>query len=96
MMLDYLRTGEAYQVEIIKKDGEYHCHITIDETKIRDYPLQHTRHAGLIGIDTNPDGFALTAISRDGNYLKSAYLFQPELKDARSNRRENLCGELAK
>ena len=96
MMLDYLRTGEAYQVELIKKDDEYHCHITIDEAKIRDYPLQYTGHTGLIGIDTNPDGFALTAISRDGNYLKRAYLFQPELKDARSDRRENLCGELAK
>ena len=96
MMFDYLKTGEAYQVELIKRDGEYYCHITIDESKIREYKTIHTGHTGLVGIDTNPDGLALTLISRDGNYLKSTYLRQHELKYARSDRRENLCGELAK
>ena len=96
MMLDYLKTGEAYQAELIKRDGQYYCHITIDESKIREYKTIHTGHTGLIGIDANPDGLALTLISRDGNYLKSTHLKQHELKYARSGRRENLCGELAK
>lgn len=49
-----------------------------------------------IGIDTNPDGLALTRLDKDGNYKWSVYLKEPELLYARTNRRENLCGELVK
>jgi predicted transposase len=31
MFLDYLKTGEAYQVELIRKNGRYYCHITFEE-----------------------------------------------------------------
>ena len=96
MVLQYLQTGEAYQVELIKREGRYYCHITIDETKIHTNQQYYTAHSNLVGIDTNPDGFALTLISRDGNYTESTYLKQPDLLYARSNRRNNLCGELAK
>jgi IS605 OrfB family transposase len=96
MFLDYLKTGEAYQVEMIKKDGKYYCHITFDEAKVMDYKPLCTSHFCMMGVDTNPDGFGITLISRDGNYKESIYLKQPELQYARSNRRENLCGELAK
>ena len=96
MVLQYLQTGEAYQVELIKRDGRYYCHVTIDETKIYTNQQHYTAQSNLAGIDTNPDGFALTLISRDGNYAGSAYLKQPDLLYARSGRRSNLCGELAK
>lgn len=95
MLLKYLGTGEAYQVEIIKKGGKYYCHITIDEGKVSEYKPIYTGHFGMIGIDTNPDGYGVTLIGRDGNYMESLYLKQPELQYARSNRRKNLCGELA-
>jgi IS605 OrfB family transposase len=96
MILDYLETGEAYQVEILRRNGKYYCHITIDESKINDYKVQYTGHNGLIGIDTNPDGFASTMINRDGNYKWHTYIPQHELLYTRSNRRKNLCGELVK
>ncbi|GAB6157470.1 hypothetical protein JCM39194_06700 [Desulfotomaculum varum] len=31
MVLDYLKTGSSYQVEIIRKDGRYYIHVTIEE-----------------------------------------------------------------
>jgi len=96
LVLRYLQTGEAYQVELIKRDGRIYCHITIDESKIMDFSPIHTGHDKLIGIDTNPDGFALTLTSRDGNYISSEYFREPELLYARANRRDNLCGESAK
>ena len=96
MTLAYLKTEEAYQVELIKKDGRYYCHITLDESRVMDYKPLYTGHSGVIGVDTNPDGFGLTMINRDGNYRKSVYIKQPELQYARSRRRKNLCGELAK
>jgi len=96
MILDYLQTGEAYQVEMLRRNGSYYCHVTIDESKINNFDVQYTGHNGLIGIDTNPDGFALTMISKDGNYKWHSYLAQHELLFARSDRRKNLCGELVK
>ena len=96
MVLDYLETGEAYKVELIKKEGKIYVHITIDESKIREYKEIYTKDNGIIGIDTNPDGFALTKVDRNGNYRWSTYLKQHELLYARTNRRDNLCGELAK
>lgn len=96
MILNYLQTGEAYQVEILRRNDNYYCHVTIDESIINDYKVQYTGHNGLIGIDTNPDGFALTIINKEGNYKWHTYLPQHELLYARSNRRLNLCGELVK
>ena len=96
LVLDYLQTGEAYQVELIRQNGKIYCHITIDESKINEYIEEHTTYNGIIGIDTNPDGLALTRLDRHGNYKWSVYLKESELQYARTNRRENLCGELAR
>lgn len=96
MVLDYLETNEAYKVELIKKEGKIYVHIIIDESKISEYKEIYTKDNGIIGIDTNPDGFALTKVDEDGNYRWGTYLKQHELLYARTNRRDNLCGELAK
>lgn len=94
MFLDYLETGEAYQIELIRKNGRYYCHITLEEA-VPQYEMLHTEHNGIIGIDTNPDGLALTMIDSRGNYKWNTYIKSGELNYARSNRRQNLCGELA-
>lgn len=96
MVLDYLETSEAYQVELIKKEGKIYVHITIDEARLKEYKEIHTIGSGVIGIDTNSDGFALTGLDNNLNYKESTYLKQHELLYARSNRRNNLCGELVK
>lgn len=93
LFLNHLATGEAYQVEIIKKKDKYYCHITFELPKA---DVVYTGHNGIIGIDTNPDGFALTMIDNKGNHKWHRYLKQHELIYARSNRRLNLCGELVK
>ena len=93
LFLDYLKTGNAYQVEIIKKNRKYFCYITFELEKPE---VIYTGHNGMIGIDTNPDGFALTMVDNHGNYKWHTYLKQHELLYAKGNRRENLCGELVK
>jgi IS605 OrfB family transposase len=93
LFVNYLKTGEAYQVEMIKKKDKYYCHITFELAKAE---VTCTGHYGVIGIDTNPDGFALTMIDNKGNYKWHTYLKQHELLYAKGNRRENLCGELVK
>lgn len=93
LFLNHLNTGEAYQVEILKRNGKYYCHITFELPKVEAI---YTGHKGIMGIDTNPDGFALTMIDNKGNYKWNTHLKQHELLYARTNRRENLCGELVK
>jgi IS605 OrfB family transposase len=93
LFLNYLKTGEAYQVEMIKKNDKYYCHITFELPKAE---ITCTGHYGMLGIDTNPDGFALTMVDNKGNYKWHTYLKQHELLYAKGNRRENLCGELVK
>lgn len=92
MFQDFQATGGAYQVEVIRKKGRYYAHISFDY----DEPVPvYTGHRGMIGIDTNPDGLALTMVDAHGNYVWHRYLKQHELTYCRSDRRINLCGELA-
>ncbi|MBC2582661.1 IS200/IS605 family element transposase accessory protein TnpB [Clostridium sp. DJ247] len=93
LFLNHLAADNAYQVEMIKKKGKCYCHITFELPKA---DVIYTGHNGIIGIDTNPDGFALTMIDNKGNYKWNTYLKQHELLYSRSNRRSNLCGELVK
>lgn len=93
IFLNYLDSGEAYQVEIIRRDDKYYVHITFEEyVSGSSYSSDFER----VGIDTNPDGFALTAIDNKGNYKWHSYLKSHELLYARDNKRRNLCGELVK
>lgn len=93
LFLNYLNTGGAYQVELLKRNNRYYCHITFD---VPDTEAIYTGHNGMLGVDTNPDGFALTMIDNKGNYKWHTYLRNGELVYARSDRRTNLCGELVK
>ncbi|MCB2298177.1 IS200/IS605 family accessory protein TnpB-related protein [Clostridium tagluense] len=93
LFVNHVQTGEAYQVEILKKNNKYYCHITFELPKV---DLVCTGHNKIIGIDTNPDGFALTMIDNHGNYRWHSYLREHELLYARGDRRKNLCGELVK
>lgn len=93
LFMDSLERGEAYQVELIKREGKYYAHITFEELEKK---VIYTGHLNMIGVDTNPDGFGLTRIDNKGNYQGHIYLKQHELTFCRSNRRTNLCGELVR
>ncbi|MBZ9614846.1 transposase [Clostridium estertheticum] len=83
----------SYQVELLLRDGKIYAHVTFELEKTE---VTNTCHNFIIGIDTNPDGLALTMIDNKGNYKWHYYLKNTELLTASSTRRVNLCGELAK
>ncbi|TEB05701.1 hypothetical protein Psch_02742 [Pelotomaculum schinkii] len=91
MVLEYLKTGSAYQVEIIRENGRYYVHVTIEE----EVPAPYTAHNGAIGVDTNPDGLGITHADYLSRFKESLWLPQGEWTYARSNRRDNLIGETA-
>jgi len=91
MVLDYLKTGGAYQVEILCENGRYYVHVTIEE----EVPVPSTTYNGAIGVDTNPDGLGITHIDYLGQFKETLWLPQGEWTYARSNRRDNVIGEAA-
>lgn len=92
LFMDSLERGEAYQVELLKRDGKYYAHITFEELEAK---VIYTGHLSIIGTDTNPNGFGLTEVGINGNYRGHAYLKEHELTFCRGNRRDNLCGEIS-
>jgi IS605 OrfB family transposase len=90
-VLDYLKTGEAYQVEIIRKNGKYHIHVTIEE----ETPVPYAVTTGAVGVDTNPTGLGVALTDTTGQFKGSRWFGQGEWTFARSNRRSNLTGEAA-
>ena len=93
MVLDYIQTGQAYYVELIHKKGHYYCRITIEEPEPE---VIYNRYNGLEGIHTNPDGLALTLISKDGNFKETCWLGNGELCNASSKRRRQIIGQIVK
>ena len=93
VLLSQVIKEEPYQVELLLKDGKVYAHVTFDIEKPEEV---FTGHNFIIGIDTNPDGLALTMIDNKGNYKWHYYLKNPELLTASGNGRINLCGEMAK
>lgn len=91
MALNYLKTGKAYQVEIIRENERYYIHLTIEEETPKTYIAQN----GAIGIDTNPDGLGIARADCLGQFRESLWLTQGEWTYAWSSRRENLIGEAA-
>ncbi|MHB1653879.1 MAG: IS200/IS605 family accessory protein TnpB-related protein [Desulfitobacteriaceae bacterium] len=89
MVLDYLKTGQAYQVEIIREKGRYYVHVTLEEEAAKTY----TPNNGLYGIDTNPNGLGVTHVDYLGQFKGHLWMSQGEWTYARTNRRDNLIGE---
>ena len=91
---EHLEDGGIYSISLIRGlDNKYRVHITFDEF----VPIQTVSFlTGAIGVDVNPDGIALTEVSREGNYIESRFLPLPELTYSRRTKRDNLIGECAK
>lgn len=91
-LLEIVALESPYQVELIKKNNKIYAHITFT---LDEPPKVATAHKYMIGVDTNPDGLALTMIDRQGNYVWHTYLKDSRLIHAKSSIRDNICGELA-
>lgn len=91
MVLNYLKTGGAYQVELLREKGCYYVHVSIEE----EVPAPYPAHNGAMGVDSNPDGLGMARADYAGKFKESYWLSQSEWTYTRSNRRNNLTGEAA-
>ncbi|MHC1682402.1 MAG: IS200/IS605 family accessory protein TnpB-related protein [Clostridiaceae bacterium] len=92
-LLNQVIQENPYQVELLLKNGKIYAHITFELERPETIC---TGHNYTIGIDTNPDGLALTMVDNKGNYKWHCYLKDQKLLTAKGNKRVNLCGELTK
>jgi len=92
LLADWLATGQAYSVEVRRRDGRIFCHITLDLPAVGNGNTQN----GIAGIDVNPKGVAVTIVHPDGNYRVSRSFPCPELVDVSANKRDWLIGNLVR
>jgi IS605 OrfB family transposase len=79
-------------MEFLRRKGKYYCHITFEP----EFPTgKGTKELGILGIDVNPDGIAITIIFPDGNYKYHEFIKCPEMLTASTNKRNYLAGDLA-
>lgn len=66
LIWDLIFRGQAYTVEVVKKDGQYRVSISFS---LEQATLVTSEKNGYLGVDTNPNGLALANVN---------YLGQPE------------------
>ncbi len=91
LMKRALEPGKAYQVEIVKRDGQYHVRITISEEK----PIVQENINGYLAVDTNIDGLALCLMNVKGFPTTFTWLGEGGLQYYSTHKRENVIWELA-
>jgi IS605 OrfB family transposase len=83
---------ECYDARIQLKDGKFHVTFSWEETTPQ---VVTSKTHGVIGVDTNPDGLALTEINRHGNLQSHIYLKNDRIQFARIGKRDYDIKEMA-
>ena len=89
---------QVYSIEVKRKQEKYYAHITYDvDTPGTELSWNETITSDLVaGIDVNIDRVAVSILTKQGNWLESKTFYCHEMEYVRSNRRNNISGEIAK
>ncbi|MHA2298522.1 MAG: hypothetical protein ACXAEU_17755 [Candidatus Hodarchaeales archaeon] len=85
--------GPAYTVRLLFPEHGDHIRVLIS-SEHQNRVISNGN--GIAGIDLNPAGIAVTLLYPDGNFYSSKWFHQPELVDARKNRRKWFIGNTVK
>lgn len=75
----------CYESRIQCKDGKFHVTISWDEP---DSPIVTDKSLGVIGVDTNPNGLALSEINPTGNLQSHIFLKNDRIQFAQTSKRD--------
>lgn len=76
----------CYDVRVQLKDGKFHVTVSWDDKLF--IPNITDKSRGVLGIDTNPNGLALTEINSIGNLQSHVFLKNDRIQFARSGKRD--------
>jgi predicted transposase len=82
-ILNYLTTGKAYTIKIIRSSGRYHVHISLDSKN----EVKHDFSLGCAGLDINPDNVSVTIVYPDGNFRVSKVFWMEDINNVSSDKR---------
>jgi len=85
--------SDCYEVRIEAKDNKFKVTVAYDVVSI---PVVTNKKLGVIGIDCNPDGIAVSELNYDGNLIKHFYLKNDKIRFAQSGKRLYAIREMAK
>jgi IS605 OrfB family transposase len=84
--------SDCYDIRIKYKSGKFYAQIGLDVPEVK--PIYLCKN-GVVGVDTNPDGFAIIETNFDGNLLHHEYLKNDRLQYASHNKRKSDIEALA-
>ena len=91
-LLNHLSSGNAYTVQVLRKDGKFFTHISFalgDEKQV-----DHTQ--AMAGIDLNPQNISVTIVSANGNFKTSKVFHCPDLPTVKAEKRNWIIGNLCR
>ena len=91
IMRRVLENGSTYEVEILRRNGQYRVNIVVKEEK----PPVNNNVDGVLAIDTNIDGLALCHINTKANPVHFEWLGDGGLQYYSTNKRENKIWEMS-
>ncbi|WP_201721847.1 hypothetical protein, partial [Desulfotomaculum copahuensis] len=91
-LLNHLASGNAYTVQVLRKDGKFFAHITFAQGDEKQ--VDCTRP--MAGIDLNPQNISVTIVSPDGNFKTSRVFHCPDLPAVKAGKRDWLTGNLCR
>ena len=86
LWLDKSINDSCYDARIQLKDGKFKVIVSWDDRI--EIPVITNKSNGVIGIDTNPNGLALSEINPDGNFQSHIYLKNNRIQFAKRNKRD--------
>ena len=91
-LIRHLAMGYAYTVQVLRRDGEFYCHISLaqgDGAKV-------DRIVPMAGCDLNPQNVSVTVVLPNGNFTVSKVFRCPDLPYVRAEKRDQIIGDLAR
>ena len=86
-------TSDCYDVRIEACDNKFKVTVSYNDVVV---PIITDKKLGVVGIDCNPDGVAVSDLNYDGNLIKHFYLKNDKIRFASSYKRQNAIREMAK
>jgi len=85
--------SDCYDVRVEARDNKFKVTVSYNDAVI---PIITNKKLGVIGIDCNPDGVAVSELNYDGNLIEHFYLKNDKIRFARHGKRQYVIRELAK
>ena len=85
--------SDCYDVRIEALDNKFKITVSYNDIVV---PTITDKKLGVIGVDCNPDGIAVSELNYDGNLIKHLYLKNDKIRFARSGKRLYAIREMAK